>query len=230
MRRRSFGVTTKDELLAERIARLEREDPERVIRVLEPYVGERRRQRILDVLAKRLGSVVVAFESPHDPHNGAAVIRSCEAFGVQTLHVIEQEEEFISASTVSKSAEKWIDVVTHPTIAEGVGALRAGAFELVAAHPDGTLEPEDLPTIPRLAIVLGNERNGIGPELMAACARAVRVPMRGFVESLNVSVTAAILLSAATRRRPGDLSDRERIRLYARGLYFSAPHADEHLG
>jgi tRNA (guanosine-2'-O-)-methyltransferase len=156
-------------------------------------------------------------------------MRSCEAFGVQTLHVIEEEEPFVSASTVSRSAEKWIDVVNHPTIAEGVTALRAGDYELVAAHPDGALDPADLADIPRLCIVLGNERNGIGVELMAACARAVRVPMRGFVESLNVSVTAAILLSSATRHRKGDLPEADRTRLYARGLYLSIPHADRYL-
>ncbi len=229
MRRHSQGVTYKDEFLAERIAKLERDDPERVIRALEPFVTDRRRERLVAMIERRLSSVVVAFESPHDPHNGAAVMRSCEAFGVQTLHVMEEEEPFVSAGTVSRSAEKWIDVVTHPTIAAGISAVRSGEYELVAAHPDGALEPADLAAIPRLCIVLGNERNGIGAELMASCARAVRVPMRGFVESLNVSVTAAILLSSATRHRLGDLGESDRVRLYARGLYLSIPHADSYL-
>lgn len=227
MRRRSAGVLSRDELFAERIARLEREDPERVIRTLEPFVSEPRRARLSAMLAKRLGSVVVAFESPHDPHNGAAVMRSCEAFGVQSLHVIEQFEPFLAASSVSRSAEKWVDVVPHPTVAEAVTALRAGEYTLVAADADGELEPHDLAEIPRLAIVLGNERDGIGAELRASCARAVRVPMRGFLESLNVSVTAAILLSAATRGRVGDLPELDRRRIYARGLYLSSTIADK---
>lgn len=227
MRRRSVGVLSKDELFAARIARLEREDPERVIRTLEPFVSEPRRRRILDMLEKRLGSVVVAFESPHDPHNGAAVMRSCEAFGVQTLHVIEQIEPFLAASSVSRSAEKWVDVVPHPTVVEAVATLRAGGYTLVAADADGTLEPHDLAEIPRLAIILGNERDGIGEELRSACDKAVRVPMRGFVESLNVSVTAAILLAAATRGRAGDLPEAERRRVYARGLYLSSTIADK---
>lgn len=229
MRRHSKGVLNRDELVVAQIASLEREDPERVIRLLEPLVGEPRKARIWDVIEKRLGSVTVAFESPHDPHNGAAVIRSCEAFGVQSLHVLEQWEPFLSASTVSRGAEKWIDIVAHPNIEAGVTAIRAAGYELVATHPDGGLAPEDLASIPRVCVVLGNERDGIAPAMMDACSRSVRVPMRGFVESLNVSVTAAILLSAATRNRPGDLTDRERRRLYARGLYFSAPRADDHL-
>ena len=79
----------------------------------------------------------------------------------------------------------------------------------------------------RIGIVLGNERDGIAEDLLSACTRRVRVPMRGFVESLNVSVSAAILLSAATRNRAGDLSRAEFMRVYARGLYFTVDRADE---
>ena len=87
--------------------------------------------------------------------------------------------------------------------------------------------PNELAFIERVALVLGNERDGIGNELGAACKRSVRVPMRGFVESLNVSVTAAILLSAATTGRRGDLDELSRRRLYARGLYFSLTRAED---
>lgn len=230
MRRRTEGVIGKDELLSGRIARAEAVDPEEVVRRLEPIVGERRRERLREVIGARLASVSVVFEAPHDPHNGAAVVRSCEAFGVQTLHVVERKEAFLAAASVARGAQKWIDVVAHPTAAEAVAAVRAAGLELVATHPDGELAPADLAAVPRLALVLGNEREGIGAELAQACARRVRVPMRGFVESLNVSVTAAILLHAATSGRSGDLPAAERRRLYARGLYFSVPHADELLG
>lgn len=98
---------------------------------------------------------------------------------------------------------------------------------LVGAHPEGELTPEDLAALPRVAVVLGNEREGIRPAIAEACAHRVRVPMRGFVESLNVSVTAAILLHAATRGRAGDLEEADRLRLYARGLYLSVPRAEE---
>ena len=100
-------------------------------------------------------------------------------------------------------------------------------LDLVAADPDGELAPHDLASIPRLGIVLGNERDGIAAELKAACTRRVRVPMRGFVESLNVSVSAAILLAQATVGRSGDLLAADRLRLYARGLYFTVEKADE---
>jgi tRNA (guanosine-2'-O-)-methyltransferase len=153
------------------------------------------------------------------------VIRSCEAFGVQRLHVVERVERFLAAASVARSAEQWVDVICHKTAEEAATHAEQAGLELVGAHPEGELLPEDLAKIPRVAIVLGNERDGITADLAARCTRRVRVPMRGFVESLNVSVTAAILLSAATRDREGDLDEGARTRLYARGLFYSIRRA-----
>jgi tRNA (guanosine-2'-O-)-methyltransferase len=194
---------------------------------LEPFATEERRERFRTVFAKRVGSVAVLMDAPHDPHNGAAVLRSCDAFGVQHLHVIERSEGFLAARTVARGSEQWVDAHTYKTTAEAVAALERSGHELIATHPNGELTPSDLRGIPRLALVLGNERDGIHAELYAACRRSVRIDMRGFAESLNVSVTAAILLLHAVEGRPGDLSDDERAYLYARSLVLSVPHAAE---
>src|SRR5262249_37969551 len=98
---------------------------------------------------------------------------------------------------------------------------------LVATHPEGSLVPEDLRNVPKLCLVMGNEHDGIREALVRATSRSVRIPMRGFVESLNLSVAAALLLSAATKGREGDLDDGERRALYATGLMRSVPRADE---
>lgn len=216
-----------EEFIPRRIYEAERHDPARVVRLLEPLVLDRRRARLQEVIGARLASVQVLFDAPHDPHNGAAVMRTCEANGVQFLNVIERQELFLAAPSVSRGSEKWVDVRRFPDVTSAARFLREErGMELVAAHPEGELEPSDLATIPRLALVLGNERDGIADELLQACTRRVRVPMRGFVESLNVSVSAAVLLSHATRGRTGDLSDVDRLRLYARGLYFTVVKAD----
>ncbi|MDP9033850.1 MAG: RNA methyltransferase [Myxococcota bacterium] len=208
-------------------ARAEAHDQEKVIRALEPLVTELRRQRLREVIGRRLVSVGVALDAPYDPHNGAAVLRSCEAFGVQRLHVVERKgTPFAVAHTVARGAEKWIDVRRHPEPWSFLDWASQSKTTLVAAHPDGELPPEELAAMPRVAIVLGNERDGIRHELAAACLTRVRVPMRGFVESLNMSVTAAILLYAATRGRTGDLAPAAQRRLYARGLYLSVAHAE----
>ncbi len=199
-------------------------DPEPIIAVLEELTREERRERLEDVIASRLRSVTVVMEAPHDPHNGAAVMRSCDAFGVYTVHVVERTERFSASNAVAKGAERWVDVVNHDNVADAVASLGTD-YHLVGTHPQGRLLPQDLRTIPKLALVMGNEHDGICKELDAACDDHVRVPMRGFVESLNVSVSAAILLAYATESRPGDLSAIERRRLYARGLMLTVPRS-----
>lgn len=195
--------------------------------VLEAFVRPERAARLRDVFAARLDAVTVVMDAPHDPHNGAAVIRSCDAFGVQRLHVVERIEPFLASNTVSRGSERWVDVRTHADVPAAVEALAASGHELVATHPEGDLLPPDLAKIPRVALVLGNERHGIVDELRSACRHSVRIPMRGFAESLNVSVTAAILLQHATWQRAGDLSPAEQAYLYARALVLTVPHAPE---
>ena len=227
MRRRSAGVRQADELfgahLPEELATL----PRFAIDTLEPLVTEQRRARLWEVIGRRLQAVTVVMDAPHDPHNGGAVVRSCDAFGVQHLHVLERYEPFVVATTVAKGSQKWVDVHLHKAAEGAAAALRESGHEFVATDPDGELVPEDLRAIPRLALVIGNERNGIAVDLRRHCARAVRVPMRGFVDSLNLSVSTAVLLAAAVAGRDGDLSDAERLRLYARGLFLTVPRAAE---
>lgn len=209
------------------VAALHRLDAVQVAALLEPFATAERSARFRDVYAARLASVTVMMDAPHDPHNGAAVLRTCDAFGVQQLHVIERSESFLASRTVSRGSERWVDVATYAKSSEALAAVAASGHELVATHPEGELLPEDLAAIPRLCLILGNERNGIEAELFAAARRSVRIPMRGLAESLNVSVTAAILLDRATRNRCGDLDPGVRSRLYARALVLSVAHAPE---
>ena len=225
MRRKSEGVIPESERIERRIADADALDPARIVRVLDTMVSDRRRARLREVIDQRLASVAVLFDAPYDPHNGAAVIRSCDAFGVQKLYVVERDRSFLLSKPVARGAEKWLDVATTRDPAVALAAVRAAGMELVATHPEGELLPEDLASIPRIAVVLGNERDGIREALAAACTKRVRVPMRGFIDSLNVSVTAAIVLRAATANRPGDLDEATKLRLYARGLYLTVQNA-----
>jgi tRNA (guanosine-2'-O-)-methyltransferase len=227
MRRASAGVRRADELFGTDGPAQLGLDPAFAVETLEPLVTEERRARLCDVIGRRLDAVTVLMDAPHDPHNGGAVVRSCDAFGVQRLHVVERHEPFVVATTVAKGSEKWVDVHRYATGDAAGSALSGQGYAFVATDPAGELSPDDLRTIPRLALVIGNERDGIASDLRRLCARAVRVPMRGFVDSLNLSVSTAVLLAAAVAGRSGDLSDVERLRLYARGLYLTVPRAAE---
>ena len=139
MRRHSEGVLPGHHVVPSLIAKVERHDPQRVIALLEPLVLERRRQRLLSVIGARLGSVQVVFDAPHDPHNGAAVVRSCEAFGVQRINVIERKEPFLLAPSVSRGSEKWVDLRHWQKAEEAITTLREEGYELVGAHAEGEL-------------------------------------------------------------------------------------------
>jgi tRNA (guanosine-2'-O-)-methyltransferase len=201
--------------------------PEGVIGTLEPLAVDERRARLWSVIRDRIGSVTVLMDAPHDPHNAAAILRSCDALGIPRVHLVPRAEDFAVGRTVAKGAERWIEVVPHRTPERALAALHAQGFTTVATHPEGNLTPEDLARLPRVALILGNEHDGLRDALHVGAQESVRVPMRGFVESFNVSVAGAVLLYAATRGRSGDLPEAEQLRFYARALVRSVPRALE---
>jgi tRNA (guanosine-2'-O-)-methyltransferase len=221
VRRESEGVIDSSAAQWDDVAWTRGWSTEGLIAVLEPLVMEPRRVRILQLVAGRTDNVTVAMDAPHDPHNGAAVMRTCDAFGVQQLNVVEALEPFLLARKVSLGTERWVEVHRHGTYAAAIARLQSTGYTLVAACMNGELVPSDLAIIPRFALVMGNERAGVSNEFLAAAQLRVKIPMRGFVESLNLSVATAILLHAALGNRAGDLPESRQRELYARGLVHS---------
>jgi tRNA (guanosine-2'-O-)-methyltransferase len=202
---------------------LDEVDPAIVCAALAPLLGDERRQRIDAVVAARLGGLTLLIENLHDPHNGAAVLRSAEAFGLQTVHVVEAGgARFRFSSDVSQGCEKWLDVEPHPTFAAARASLHAAGFALYAAVPGAAATLDELDFARPAAIVVGNEHAGLSEAAVAGADVAFAIPMAGMTRSLNLSVAAALITShAASRRRAalgqdGDLDDDVRLRLRAR--------------
>jgi tRNA (guanosine-2'-O-)-methyltransferase len=197
-------------------------EPALVIAALEDQVTAERKARIDAVLDGRLSGLTVVLENLHDPHNGAAAIRSLEGFGIGHLHVVESREPFRFSSTVTQGCEKWIQVHKHPDVAGCADQLRGQGMKLYAAVLGGQLALEDLDVKTPAALVFGNEHDGLSPEAIAACDATFTIPMTGFTQSFNLSVSVAVSAHDAARRRrqglgsPGDLDDQERARLRAR--------------
>src|SRR5215472_13836715 len=118
--------------------------PARVCAELGPLLFDDRRARIDEAAASRLGGLRVLIENLHDPHNGAAVLRSAEAFGVQRIDVVESAEKFRFSPDVTQGCEKWLDVVRHPTLAGALAAQRADGFALYATVPGAAATIDDL--------------------------------------------------------------------------------------
>jgi tRNA (guanosine-2'-O-)-methyltransferase len=198
------------------------DDPAAVCAALAPLLLDERRARIDEAVAARLGGLRILIENLHDPHNGAAVLRSAEAFGIQRVDVVEAAEPFRFSPTVTQGCEKWLDVVRHPTLEAAVGALRAGGFRLYAAVPGAALTVEELDFSVPAAVMVGNEHAGLSGPAQAAAAARFEIPMTGMTRSLNLSVAAALVAerAAALRRRAlgarGDLDEAMQLALRAR--------------
>jgi tRNA (guanosine-2'-O-)-methyltransferase len=211
-------------------------DPAAVCATLAPLLLDERRARIDAAAAARLGGLRVLIENLHDPHNGAAVLRSAEAFGIQRVDVIESTEPFRFSSVVTQGCEKWLDVVRHPTLAEAVAAMRADGFALYAAVPDAAATVDDLDFARPAAVMMGNEHAGLTPEAIAAADVVFGIPMPGMTRSLNLSVATALIAerAAQSRRRAigktGDLDDAAILALRARFYAASVRGADVVLG
>ena len=211
-------------------------DPAAVCATLGPLLLDERRVRIDGAAAARLGGLRVVIENLHDPHNGAAVLRSAEAFGIQRVDVIESVEPFRFSSVVTQGCEKWLDVVRHPTLAQAVATLRADGFALYAAVPDAAATVEDLDFARPAAVMIGNEHDGLTSDAIAAADVVFGIPMPGMTRSLNLSVAAALIAERAAqlRRRaigrPGDLDDAAVLALRARFYAASVRGADVVLG
>lgn len=196
-----------------------------IIRALEPMLTEQRLARIDAVLAKRSRAVVPVLDGLYDPHNVAAVLRSADSFGAQEVHIIEGAEPLLASQRVTVGADKWLDVVRHRDPRACVRALKARGYAVFAAMMDGQTTPEELATMPRVALVFGSEHSGVSEAVLELCDGRYTIPMRGFSQSLNVSVAAALTLYAAMRGRGGDLSAEDHLTLRARFMWLSMPEA-----
>lgn len=166
---------------------------------LEGFLTEERKQRFLEVLQKRTKHLTVAIEDVYQLHNTSAVIRSCDAFGVQEVHVVEDRFEKHLDKNIAMGAEQWVDINRYQTSSECITALKDIGYQIVATtpHNDSRLLPYfKLKT--KTALFFGTEKEGLSEEVMQKADGFLKIPMVGFSESLNISVSAAIILQKLT--------------------------------
>jgi tRNA (guanosine-2'-O-)-methyltransferase len=196
--------------------------PALVCEALAPLLSIDRISRIDAVLDARLGSLTAIIEDLYDPHNGAAAIRSTEALGLQEFHAVEPNQRFSVAGGITMGCHRWIDLHRWPTVSDCVSALRSRGFRVYATAPGATQSLDAIDVSTPLAVLFGNEHAGVSAEALAECDGALAIPMFGFTESFNLSVSVALVMSRLAERRRaalgarGDLSAETRARLRAR--------------
>lgn len=153
-------------------------------------------------VAMRTRYMTILAENTFHPQNAAALIRHCEAFGLQQMHTVETVCRFNPNAAIVRGTDRWVDIRRHRSTAEAIAALRGEGYRIVATTPhreDTTPESFDV-TRGRFALVFGTEHAGISEEVLASADEFLRIPMCGMVESLNVSASAAILIYMLSER------------------------------
>lgn len=168
---------------------------------LEEFITENRKNKFLKVLEKRTNHFTVAVEDVFQLHNTSAVMRSCEVFGIQNLHVIEEKFGKSIDKEIAMGAQKWVDVNRYDSNISCVKTLKEKGYQIIATTPhenDCLLDDFDI-TKPS-AIFFGTERDGLSEEVMNEADGFMKIPMAGFTESLNISVSAAIIIQNIMNR------------------------------
>jgi tRNA (guanosine-2'-O-)-methyltransferase len=170
---------------------------------MRTVITERRKNKIIEVVNHRQNSLHLVLENIHDPHNVSAIFRTCDAVGIPKVSLIYNYEKFPKIGKKSSaSAFKWVEKEKYNSVNECYSNLRSNGFQIYAS----TLKPNsknlfDLNLSNKTAIVMGNEHRGISDEAAEEADELFFIPMFGMVQSLNVSVAAAITLYEAARQR-----------------------------
>lgn len=207
--------------------------PGEVIDILGPVLSEERRTRIENVIQGRTRTVATVVEGVVNTGNVSAVMRTAEALGFQSFHVISGDNPFKHSVRTTQGAQKWLDVYRWSDAVSCVNALKSDGYEIIVTHLGPDSEPLDaLDFTRKTALIFGNELSGVSEEIVGLADRSVIIPSTGFVRSFNISVAAAIALHHAFRAREtqlgqsGDLTNEEKERLTAEFYMRAVAHAE----
>jgi tRNA (guanosine-2'-O-)-methyltransferase len=175
-------------------------------RHLEQFITERRSQLITRVLSQRTRYITVVLEDIYQSHNASAVLRSCDCFGIQDVHIIENRNTYQVNPDVALGSNKWLTLCKYTrdrnNTSDALAGLKKKGYRIVAVSPHaGGCTPEEFDLHKgKTALVFGTELEGLSADAAAMADETLTIPMVGFTESLNISVTVAIILHQLTER------------------------------
>jgi tRNA (guanosine-2'-O-)-methyltransferase len=172
-----------------------------LLEYLEGFITENRKEGFLRVLKNRTKHFTIAMEDVYQLHNTSAVMRSCEVFGIQELNVVEEKFGKRIDTEIAMGAQKWVDINAFDSITGCLDNIQSHGYQIIATtpHEDDCLL-EDFDISKPSALFFGTERDGLSEEILKRADGFLKIPMVGFTESLNISVSAAIIIQNVTER------------------------------
>lgn len=197
---------------------------EKLVEYLQQFVTKSRQARLTEILQNRTRHVTVVLEDLFQAQNISAVLRTCDCYGVQDVHVIQHRNAFEANKDISMGADKWLTIHSYPhsehNVKDCIDRLHEQGYWVAATLPDERKRTIfDLPVEQKTAFLFGTELTGLSEEAIKYADGNVLIPMYGFTESFNISNSAAIILSHFSEKmRRSDvkwqLSDEEKAELY----------------
>lgn len=172
-----------------------------LLKHLETYLTERRKDRFKKVISERTRHFTVVTEDVYQLHNTSAVMRTCDVFGIQDLHVVEERLGKRVDKEIAMGAQKWVSLNRYHSITDCVKNLKKSGYQIIATtpHNDSTLLHE-FDVTKKSAFFFGKESDGLSETVLNAADGFLKIPMYGFTESLNISVSAAIILQSVVSK------------------------------
>ncbi|MBC8767911.1 RNA methyltransferase [Arenibacter sp. BSSL-BM3] len=171
----------------------------KLLEYLEGFITPKRKSRFLDILEERTNYITVAIEDVYQMHNTSAVVRSCDVFGVQQAHLIESKFGKRLDKDIAMGAQQWVDIKRYKNTTDCIDTLRRQGYKIVATTPhENNCSLTNFEFTGKTALFFGTERDGLSREVLDKADSFLTIPMVGFTESLNISVSAAIILHALT--------------------------------
>lgn len=173
----------------------------KLLKHLESYLTAKRLQRFNSVLDQRTKHFTVATEDVYQLHNTSAVIRSCDVFGVQEVNIVEEVNTKRIDREIAMGAQKWVDLNRFHSVKDCISNLKAKGYQIVATTPHAEdCDLYDFDVTKKSCFFFGRETEGLSDEVIQQADCFLKIPMVGFTESLNISVSAAIILQHATSK------------------------------
>ena len=194
-----------------------------LLKHLMSFLTESRQELFKKVIAQRTRHITVVLEDIYQPHNASAVLRTCDLTGVQDVHIIENQNVYEVNPEVAMGSSKWLNLVKYNgfenNTAEAFKRLKQKGYRIVATTPhknDKSLENISLEN--KMALVFGTEMHGLSEEAISSSDEYIRIPMVGFTESYNISVSAALVLYTLTQKLrnssvPWQLDETEQVEI-----------------
>jgi tRNA (guanosine-2'-O-)-methyltransferase len=171
----------------------------KLIEHLETFLSNSRKEKFSKVLSQRTKHFTVATEDVYQLHNTSAVIRTCDVFGIQEVNIVEEQNSKRIDSEIAMGAQKWVDLNRFDSIDDAIKGLKQKGYQIVATtpHTNDTLL-QDFDVTKKSCFFFGRETEGLSQEVLDVADCFLKIPMVGFTESLNISVSAAIILQHVT--------------------------------